>query len=278
MTTSTTRRRVTHRHAVVAESLVGSGKDGRLGLDELRVLGCLGKSTKVLLREVHNLLVINSTGSGNDKSVGSVVGVDVVLQVSLGQVLDVLVRAENGAAETSAKEGRAVQLVQDDLLVLLVHLLGLAKNHIALAGDGSLVQLGVLQNVRQDLDSLGHIVLEDAGVIHGLFSGGIGIEVAADILDLNLQLLLRSVLGSLEGHVLQEVGGAVVLLSFISAASINPHTNGGGFAMGGFRCDANTVVQQSELSDRAIGKKSGICGEISSLTSSLAGYTNKQNS
>ena len=59
--------------------------------------------------------------------VSSVVRLDVRLQVVAGKVLDVLVRAEDGAAQPRAHECGAVQLVQNQLLVLLVHLHTLNK-------------------------------------------------------------------------------------------------------------------------------------------------------
>jgi hypothetical protein len=44
-------------------------------------------------------------------------------------------------------EGRGVQMVENNLLNLLLHLLGLPQNHITLAFDGRLLELGVLENV-----------------------------------------------------------------------------------------------------------------------------------
>jgi hypothetical protein len=71
----------------------------------------------------------------------------------------------------------------------------------------------------------------------------IGIEVTTHILDFQLQLLLRSVAGTLnpwlvvisplcrsiesylEGKMFQEVSGAIGLVCFRPRASINPHTD-----------------------------------------------------
>ena len=63
---------------------------------------------------------------------------------------------------------------------------------------------------------------ETLGVVDGLFSGGVGIEVGPHVLHLQLQLGLAPSLGALEDHVLQEVGYAVRLLIFVAATSIDP--------------------------------------------------------
>ena len=74
---------------------------------------------------------------------------------------------------------------------------------------------------------------------------GVGVQVAAHVLDLKLQLLLGARLGSLsntsapvqailspssqsylEGKVLEEVGSAVGLVRLRAAARIDPHTDG----------------------------------------------------
>jgi hypothetical protein len=63
-----------------------------------------------------------------------------------------------------------MQVVEDDLLDLLVDLLGLAENHVALALDGRLFQLGILQDIGEDVDALGHIGVESLGEVNGLLT------------------------------------------------------------------------------------------------------------
>jgi len=51
-------------------------------------------------------------------------------------------------------------VVEDDLLELLVNLLLLAKDDVALALDGLGLELGVLENVGKDVDSVGDVRVE----------------------------------------------------------------------------------------------------------------------
>ena len=132
--------------------------------------GLAGEATEVLLGETNKLLVGNATGTDQDHAVSSVVGLDVVGQVVTGDGLDVLLGAEDGAAKGLGLVGGSVQVVEDNLLELLVNLLLLAQDHIALTLNGASLELGVLEDIGQDVDGLGDIVVESLGVVDGVFS------------------------------------------------------------------------------------------------------------
>ena len=137
----------------------GGGRGGRL----------VGETTEVLLGETDELLVGDATGTDQDHAIGGVVGLDVVGEVVAGDGLDVLLGAKDRAAQGLALVGGGVQVVEDDLLQLLVNLLLLAQDHVALALDGTGLQLRVLQDVGEDVDGLGDIVVEGLGVVDGVF-------------------------------------------------------------------------------------------------------------
>ena len=71
-----------------------------------------------------------------DHAVSGVVVLDVVGELGAGDVADVLAGAENGAAERLVLESSGVKVVKDNLLDLLLNLLGLAKDDVALTLDG----------------------------------------------------------------------------------------------------------------------------------------------
>ena len=68
-----------------------------------------------------------------------------------------------------------MKVVQDQFLLLLVDFFHFSKNHIAFTLDGSLFQLAVEQNIRQNLDGTSHIVLENLGKVDGLFTRCVGV-------------------------------------------------------------------------------------------------------
>lgn len=166
---------VRRRNRVVTESDIGT--------DELRSLlllsgnghgsrarGLAGEVAKVLLSESDQLIVRNTTSSNQDHAVSGVVGLDIVDQVVAGDALDVFLRAKNRAAKRLVLESSRVQVIEDNLLELLVNLLLLTQDHVPLPLDSSGLQLGVLENVGEDIDGLGDIGVEGLGEIDSVFS------------------------------------------------------------------------------------------------------------
>jgi hypothetical protein len=139
----------------------GEGSGGR---------GLVGEATEVLLSEADELLVGDTTSTNQNHAVGGVVGLDVVGQVLAGDGLDVLLGAEDGATEGLALVSGGVEVVEDNLLELLVNLLLLAQDNITLTLNGSGLELGVLEDIGEDVDGLGDIVVEGLGVVDGVLA------------------------------------------------------------------------------------------------------------
>ena len=103
-----------------------------------------------------------------------------------------------------------MEMVKDNLLVLLVDLLLLTHDNVALALDSAAFELRVLQDVRDDVDGLRDILAETLGVVDGLLARGVGVEVRAEVLHFELECVLGTTAGALEGHMFEEVGSTVV--------------------------------------------------------------------
>ncbi len=52
--------------------------------------------------------------------------------------------------------------------------------------------------------------------------------MGTEVLNLKLETVLRAALGSLEGHVLEEMRGSVGLVGLGAASCVDPNTDGGG--------------------------------------------------
>ena len=95
-----------------------------------------------------------------------------------------------------------MEVVEKGLGVVGSNVLGLSEDDVLLPVDSGSVKLRVLGNVGEDLDHLGDVLVERVGLESGLFSGGVGVEGRTEVLDLELELVLVSGRGSLEGKVL----------------------------------------------------------------------------
>mmetsp|Transcript_661 Transcript_661/g.896 ORF Transcript_661/g.896 Transcript_661/m.896 type:complete len:214 (+) Transcript_661:1128-1769(+) len=167
---------------------------------------------------------------------------DVIGEVGLGEGLDIFFGSEDGATEARALECGGVEVVEDEFFLLLVDLGHFPEDDIALAFDGALVEFGLEEDIGEDLDGLADVLLEYLCEIDRLFTGGVGVEVSAHVLDFDLELLLGAFGGALEGHVFEEVCGSVVLGGFVAGSCVDPYAYGCGFGAGnGFGGDAEAV-------------------------------------
>lgn len=161
------------------------GRDGvvaypDIGTDELRLLlgqevcvglGRVGRQLrKVLVGHLYKLLVGDATSANKHHAISSVVVLDVVGELGSGDIANVLPRTEDGTAERLVLEGGGMQVVENDLLDLLLDLLGLAQDHVTLALDGRLLELGVLEDIGKDIDTLWHILIEGLGKVDGVLT------------------------------------------------------------------------------------------------------------
>jgi hypothetical protein len=102
----------------------------------------------------------NATRTNQHHPVRRVVVLDVAGQLGAGDVADVLARSEDGSAQGLVLIGGGVKVVEDNLLKLLLNLLRLAEDDVSFALDGSLLKLGVLKDVGEDIDGLGNVGVE----------------------------------------------------------------------------------------------------------------------
>ena len=129
-----------------------------------------------------------------------------------------------------------MQVVKHNLLLQLGNLLIFTENHVTLALHRTSVELRVLQNVRDDVHSRANVLAERLGVKDRLLARSVRVQVSTNVLDLNLKVTLRTVARTcmlvwvlntrtLESHVLQKVGRAVVALVPRARTGIDPGTN-----------------------------------------------------
>jgi hypothetical protein len=160
------------RNGVVAYPDIRANELGLLLGEEVGVgLGGLGRQLgEVLVGKLDEGLVGDAASTNEDHTVGGVVVVDIVHELGPGDVTDVLLRTQDCAAEGLMLEGGGVKVVKDDLLNLLLDLLGLAQDDVAFPLDSGSLKLGVLEDIGQDVDALWDVLVECLGKVDGVLA------------------------------------------------------------------------------------------------------------
>mmetsp|Transcript_26851 Transcript_26851/g.37472 ORF Transcript_26851/g.37472 Transcript_26851/m.37472 type:complete len:240 (+) Transcript_26851:802-1521(+) len=210
-------------HVVVPHANLRSGVDSWLEGDGLLAFGW--NIAEMRVRELDKLVVVDGSSANHHHAWRRVVCVNVVLDHLTIHRVDVLSGAKNGAPQGRTSKSSLVESVKYNLFDLSLDLLHLSENRALLSINVFWIKVRVLENICKDLESLPSILLEDTRKEHGLLPGGVSVQVATHVLNLHFQLALGAVLGSLKEHVLEEVRNAVVFLSFVSASSVNPHSD-----------------------------------------------------
>lgn len=112
----------------------------------------------------------DTASADEDHAVGCVVVLDVAGQLGSGDVADVLSGAENGAAQGLVLVGSGVQMVEDNLIQLLLDLLGFPEDNVTLPFDSTGVEFGVLEDIGEDIDALGDIGVESSREIDSVLT------------------------------------------------------------------------------------------------------------
>jgi hypothetical protein len=107
----------------------------------------------------------------------------------------------------------------------------LLHDHVLLALQLLRIERRIGQDVGENVERERHVGREHARVIGRALDTGRGVEVAADGLDLLGDLAGGSPRGALEGHMLQEMGDAMLVGALIAAATAGPDAERGGLQM-----------------------------------------------
>ena len=134
-------------------------------------------------------------------------------------LLDPRLGAEDGAPHRLAGERGFLEVIENDVVRRIVGLADLLQDHAAFALELAGLEGGMAQNVADDVTAERRVLLQELHVEGGLLARGVGVDMAADRLDFLGDHGGGAACGALEGHVLEEVGGAVFLGQFVAGAA-----------------------------------------------------------
>lgn len=108
-----------------------------------------------------------------------------------------------------------------------------------------------MQDIADDIDGNWDVLAETLGVVDSLLAGGIGVEMRPEVLNLQLKRMLGPPAGTLERHVLEEMGGPVRLVGLGPRSCVYPHADGRCLRMRlGLSGDSKAIRQRRDLGER----------------------------
>ena len=196
--------------------------------------------------QVDKFVVLQIAGGGKDH----VAGVEALFEEAdegvLLEAADGFAGAEDGLAEGMVlPEALGEDFVDEAVGIVLVHF-DFLKDDAALADDFLGGEDGVEDEIGEDVECGGDVLVEDFHVEADGFLAGEGVEIASDGVDFAGDALSGARAGALEDHVFDEVGDSVELGDFVTGAGAHPYTHGDGANMlHAFGEDDETVRKDS---------------------------------
>ena len=189
-------------------------------------------------------LMIDVAGRGQDHLVADIVAVHIAANGLGPEALHRVDGAQNGATDGLIGIGGGLEEVEDLVVGRIARGTDFLDDHMLFAGKLVLIEAGILQDIGKNIGGQSHVFLEDAGKITRVLDGGCRVQVAADGLYRFGDLAGRAGLGSLEGHMFEQMGDAVLVFVLGSRAGFDPNSERGTFQMWhGVGDDHHAVIQ-----------------------------------
>jgi len=229
------------------EVALGLEMDGRMssrsGVGFGRTAG--REMAEITLDQLEDLIVGDVAGGRHDEMAGGEPVAEAGAERIATELLDGGRSAKNGAAERVLGPETARENVMEEVFGIVHVHLDFFEDDLALFFHVIGVEFGTKNEVGDDVEGDGEMLVENFGVETDLFLGSEGVQHAADGIHFAGDVLGGASFGALENHVLDEVGEAVFFGDFAAGAVANPDANGNGADM------AHGLGQN----DEAVGKK-----------------------
>src|SRR5579871_1468880 len=190
-----------------------------------------GQVAEFFFDEIENLLVGDVAGSGDQDVIGREPVLEAAAQGRLIEFADGFRGSEKGATERMlGPEAAGKNVVEEIFGIVEIHL-DLFEDHLAFFADVVGIETRAEDEIGDDVESDGQMLVENLGVETDLFFGGEGIEHAADGIHFAGDIFGGAAFGAFEDHVLEEMSEAVFGGVFAAGAIADPDADGDGADM-----------------------------------------------
>lgn len=177
---------------------------------------------KLLLRKIEHLLMGYVASGGDNDVVGRKPILEAAKKRFAAEIADGFGSAKDGAAEGMFRPEAAGEHVVEKIFGIVQIHLDFFEDNLALFIDVAGIELGTKNEIGDDVECDGEMLVKDLGVEADLFLGGEGIEHAANRIHFAGDVFGGTALGSLENHVLEEMSKAIFGGGFAAGTVANP--------------------------------------------------------
>src|SRR3989338_34190 len=85
-----------------------------------------------------------------------------------------------------------MEVVENNFFLLFLNGFLFGEDSGSLEVDGTRVQQGILEDISQNVNSSGNILLEHASKVSSVFAGGISVQRSANVFNSDFKIMLRS--------------------------------------------------------------------------------------
>ena len=185
------------------------------------------------LAEPAEIFVRKAAAHGHDDPVGAVFALLEGAERRAGHALERRGAAQHRFSECTGKRLRH-KLLDDDILRRVAVHINFFKNDAALVGNVRFREKGIEEHLAEDVRRLVQMAVQHAGIKARGVAGRKGVDLPADGVHPPGKLGGGAVRRTLEEHMLDKMGAALLAAAFVARADADPDTDGGGADAGHF--------------------------------------------
>ena len=144
---------------------------------------------------------------------------------------DALARAENRPADRLVRPGGRGEEIEHEIVGRVLDRADLLQDDVLLALELVGVERALGENVGDDVERQVDVLAQHAGEIGGLLDAGLGVEVAADVLDRLGDFARAATARALERHVFEQMRQPVLARALVARSGGDEHAERRGLQM-----------------------------------------------
>src|SRR5579872_3086597 len=176
----------------------------------------LAKRREQTFGKIDDASVLDRAGRGDDRRAGLIMTAQIEIDRGAVEGANALARAEDRPADRLFGPGGLGEEIEDEIVRRVLDRADLLQDHALFALELGRVELAVGQDVREDVERQLAILAEDAGEIGRLLDAGLGVEIAAGVLDLLGDLPGAAAARALEGHMFEQMRKPMLLRPLVA--------------------------------------------------------------